>query len=176
MPKAGINWVEALPRALRIHHDAVDPVTGASPYQIMFGRHRALAALPWSPVCESEDAEGFFQRIEELDREVARARNEHLEKVAFQVNKRRHIATPYNVGDWVYLRKPKQIGGRKLEPWWDGPYQVHSREGLSSYKVKIPGREPFGVHATDLKGAETEPPLEPVCAMRIPPLAGQEAE
>ena len=54
------NWVEALPRALRIHHDTVDPVMGISPYQAIFGRERPLAGLPWRPELECEDANDFF--------------------------------------------------------------------------------------------------------------------
>ena len=45
----GINWVEALPRALRIIHDTPDPTTGLTPYEILFGRPRSLATLPWDP-------------------------------------------------------------------------------------------------------------------------------
>ena len=44
----GINWVEALPRALRLHHDLVGEA-GLSPYQILFGRERNLAGLPYKP-------------------------------------------------------------------------------------------------------------------------------
>ena len=42
-----VNWVEALPRVLRIHHDLVDPNTGMSPYQIVFGRERNLSGLSY---------------------------------------------------------------------------------------------------------------------------------
>jgi hypothetical protein len=54
------NWVEVLPRALQIHHDARDPVMGMSPYQVLFGRHRALAPIPWSVEGQSRDAVEFF--------------------------------------------------------------------------------------------------------------------
>lgn len=40
-----LNWEEALPMALRIHHDNPGP-SGWSPYEIVFGRKRALMDLP----------------------------------------------------------------------------------------------------------------------------------
>ena len=50
---------EALPRVLRIQHDTIDPITGLSPYQIVFGRDRALAALPWEKFEEAPEASTF---------------------------------------------------------------------------------------------------------------------
>ena len=44
-----LNWVEALPRVLRIRHDTYDPVMGMSPYQVMFGRERSLGGWYLTP-------------------------------------------------------------------------------------------------------------------------------
>jgi len=44
----GINWVEALPRALKVHHDMVGE-GGYSPYHIMFGRDRLVPGIPYIP-------------------------------------------------------------------------------------------------------------------------------
>jgi len=54
-----VNWVEALPRALRIIHDRVGE-GGLSPHQIMFGRDRNLAGLPYDPIRVCEDADESF--------------------------------------------------------------------------------------------------------------------
>ena len=62
----GINWVEALPRVIRMHHDLAND-TGLSPYEIVFGRQRNLANLPYAPYHVCEEAEDFFHRIAELD-------------------------------------------------------------------------------------------------------------
>ena len=43
-----VNWVEALPRVLRIHNDSPND-TGYSPYQILFGRDRNEAGIPYEP-------------------------------------------------------------------------------------------------------------------------------
>ena len=47
--EGGVNWVEALPRAIRMQHDLVGE-GGLSPYQIVFGRERNLAGIPYEPV------------------------------------------------------------------------------------------------------------------------------
>ena len=43
-----INWVEALPQSLDRYHD-VPNLSGLSPYQIVFGRHRSLGNVPYTP-------------------------------------------------------------------------------------------------------------------------------
>jgi hypothetical protein len=54
-----INWVEALPTVLDRIHD-IPGETGLSPYQILFGRERPMAAIPYTPPKECEDAQHFF--------------------------------------------------------------------------------------------------------------------
>ena len=58
--QSAINWVEALPRVLRIQHDIKDPKIGMSPYQAMSGRERSLAALPCEEVTQAIDPKEFF--------------------------------------------------------------------------------------------------------------------
>ena len=58
-----INWVEALPRVLRYHHNAIGE-TGLSPYQTLFGRDRPEAGLPYTPPMKCPSAQTFFYRIE----------------------------------------------------------------------------------------------------------------
>ena len=67
-----INWVEALPRALRIHHDTLDPIIGMSPYEAMFGRERALGGLPWEVEMECREATEFLDEMQEIDGKIAR--------------------------------------------------------------------------------------------------------
>jgi hypothetical protein len=104
--KLGINWVEALPRVLRIQHDTIDPITGLSPYQIVFGRDRALAALPWEKFEEAPEASTFFNHIAEIDVEVADRLNKAHQKLAERINASRRPKPPFCVGDWIYLTKP----------------------------------------------------------------------
>ena len=72
----GISWVEALPRALRIIHDTPDPTTGLSPYEIMFGRTRNMATLPWEPTQVCLEAEELLKNMNEVDYYLAQLLNE----------------------------------------------------------------------------------------------------
>ena len=49
-----INWVEALPQTLDRYHD-VPNLSGLSPYQIVFGRHRPLGNVPYTPASQFEE-------------------------------------------------------------------------------------------------------------------------
>ena len=107
------NWVQALPRALRIHHDAVDPVRGFSPYQAVFGRDRAVGGLPWPVEKECLDASDFLEQMRELDSLIARRLNARHALVAAKLNDKRLKLPPHAVGDWVWLKRPKVVGGGK---------------------------------------------------------------
>ena len=57
LAKSGwFNWVESLPRALRIHNGTVGPVMGM-PYQAVFGRERAVVGIPCQPVRDCFEAQ-----------------------------------------------------------------------------------------------------------------------
>ena len=152
----GFNWVEALPRALRIHHDTVDPQLGMTPYQAVFGRDRPLGGLPWPVERESLEAKDFFDHMEELDRLLADKLNAAHEKLASKANSSRTKRPPYGVDSWVWLRRPKEVGGMKLQTWWKGPYRVHSWVGDASYTLWIPRTGPLEVHADQLKACVWE--------------------
>jgi len=64
------SWVELLPTVLRVIHDTPGE-SGLSPYEIVFGRHRPLASLPYRPLRQAEDAVEFFERVEEMRKKVA---------------------------------------------------------------------------------------------------------
>ena len=89
----GINWVEGLPRVLRLHHDMVSE-WGLSPYEIMFGRERNLPGLPYSPERECESAAQYLQRMESLDETLSRQINEEHRKVMEGVNKKERYENP----------------------------------------------------------------------------------
>jgi transposase InsO family protein len=50
-----VHWVEALPKVLRIHHDTPND-SGLTPYNILFGRDRYDAGLPYEPSSRHEMA------------------------------------------------------------------------------------------------------------------------
>ena len=63
-------WVQLISHVLRMYHDIPGP-TGLSPYQIIFGRHRPLAGLPYEITKPACDAEAFFLQMEKFDGLVA---------------------------------------------------------------------------------------------------------
>ena len=163
-----ISWVEALPHALRIHHDMIDITTGISPYQTMFGRERALAGLPWEPPRECWEAENFFDTMRQMDEDIARLLMEAHEKIAERVNARRQSGTPPQVGEWVWYLRPKEIGGNKLQSWWLGPYKVLDRVGERSYRLRTPQGEVFDAHEDQVKPCVWEDMGTPEATMRFP--------
>ena len=69
-----VNWVEALPRALRHIHDRVGP-SGLSPYQIILGRERPLTGKTYQPLKTCDDAMEYFDHIESMDKKVSEVVN-----------------------------------------------------------------------------------------------------
>ena len=118
-----VNWVEALPHALRLIHDRVGE-GGMSPYQVVFGRDRNLAGLPYTPLHCCEDAAEFVERMGELEKSVAGILNKVHEAAQRDVNRGRRAKDPPLVGDWVWVLRPKGVGGCKISSWWLGPYRV----------------------------------------------------
>ena len=169
-----INWVEALPHALRIHHDMAEPTTGLSPYQIMFGRERTLAGLPWDPPRECQEASDFFAEMKHIDEEVARFMSEAHEKWANRINAHRKAGTPPAVGDWVWYLRPREVGGNKLQSWWLGPYKVVERVGERSYQVRTPRGEVLDVHLDQIKPCHWEMPESSGIPLQYPPCEGEE--
>ena len=167
----GIHWVEALPRALRILNDTPDPLTGLSPYEIMFGRTRNLGTLPWEPTQKSYAAEEFLQDMQDLDQEIAKALNNHHENLERTRNARRkERKNPYQIGDQAWVQRPNETGGIKLDTRYHGPYRVTARTGEHSYQVLIPGSGPLDVHISHMKPCHWETITGPCTYMQIPPV------
>ena len=131
----GTNWVEALPHAVDLIHDTPG-VAGLSPSEIVFGRQRPLAHLPYEPPNECQDAEEFFSRMEKIRRKVAEALNLEHHKEANRLNVLRRALIPLAPGAKVWYKRPERTGDKTASRWL-GPGIVLSREGEGSYTVKI---------------------------------------
>ena len=96
----GVTGVDVLPHTLYRIHDAPGEA-GFSPYQILFGRERFLAGVPYEPPVVSEDAQAFFERQKVVDQAVTKLLNEkHLLKEVW-INQDRVQQPPFLVGDLV---------------------------------------------------------------------------
>jgi hypothetical protein len=148
--ESGINWVEALPRALFIHH-GVPGETGLSPHQIVFGRDRNVTGIPFRTENECEDARDFVNRMEEMDKKVSQILAERHRKAQESMNKKRKTRPAFLVGDQVWYLRPKGVGGNKISTWWTGPYRIHARTGASSYELETQPGKFHECHADQLK-------------------------
>ena len=138
---AGVSWVELLPKALRHLHDTPGE-SGLSPYEVVFGRHRPMAGLPYRPLREAEDALSFMKRMKDQDVAMAAKLNDIQIRRAKSTNARRKEPPPLQVGAKVWYRPEPQPGRDKLEPTWKGPGIVLRRVGAHSYVVQLkPGGE-----------------------------------
>ena len=144
------NWVEALPRALAKHHDAIGP-HGVSPHQIVFGRHRNLPGISYTPLREAQEAKDFLSHQEKLDEYVADEMNKLHAKQMEALNSRRRSARGFEVDDKVWLMRPKEVGGHKIESWWTGPFRIRRKLGQNVYEVQISAQETKEVHADQIK-------------------------
>ena len=61
-----MTWVELLPKAVRQIHD-IPGESGMSPYEIVFGKQRHLAGIPYQPTLEAEGARHFLDKMREMD-------------------------------------------------------------------------------------------------------------
>jgi hypothetical protein len=145
-----VNWVEALPRVLRMYHDTPGE-SGFSPYQVVFGRERYLAGVPYEPLKECEGAQAFFDRMDDLDKRVAQVLNQQHWQEARRINASRPKPSAYQPGDRVWLLRPKDSAVSKLDTWWVGPTQVVQRTGDLSYQVWTKPGVLHDVHHDQLK-------------------------
>ena len=102
----GLNWVQALPRALMTYHDVSHP-GGLSPYHIMFDRDRLVQGIPYIPERSCEDAIEFFQRMELIDQTVSKAMQTWHQTRASET-KSYPEREPFSIGSLVWVLKPPQ--------------------------------------------------------------------
>ena len=135
-----LTWVEALPRVLDRIHD-LKGQAGLSPYEILFGRPRPLANLPYDPPKECEDANQFFARMQEIDVRVAKVLNKLHKETMEKRSEGRGKPKPFAPGDKCWYRRPEN-SGNKLDSRWLGPVEIVTREGKHSYTILVkPGLE-----------------------------------
>ena len=136
----GVTWMQSLQRAVRLHNDSAGP-SGLSPYEILYGRHRPMAGVPYEEPARAEDAVAFFDRQAAVDKKVADVMRDIHEKRMEVLNRRRRELPALTVDQKVWYLRPRGRSGEKLESYWIGPCVVRERRGEHSYVVEVePGR------------------------------------
>ena len=115
-----INWVEALLQLLDRYHD-VPNLSGLSPYQIVFGRHRPLGNVPYTPASQCEDARDFFARMKEVDLAVSQKVDELHARVEAKMKSQLKGSLIFRLGDLVWYLRPEE-SGHKLDT---SPFMFH---------------------------------------------------
>ena len=148
-----INWVESLPRVLRLRHDLPDPLIGFSPYQLTFGRERPLSGLPYSLPRMSPDAENFIDGITAIDAWALKLLREELQKEERNANRTRPfwLGGNFRVNDWVWIQRPTAFIGPKIQTSWLGPVRITERVGEHSFQVKLGPHNFHEVHTDEMK-------------------------
>ena len=155
-----INWVEGLPRVLRLMHDLPDPETGVSPYQLVFGRERSLGGLPYLITRSHPEAEEFFDGIAKLDEFALKFLQKSVYQQELALNKRRPMLIDFKVGEWVFVQRPTAYAGPKMQTSWMGPYQLVARTGEHSFTVHINPKVAQEVHWDQIKKCISHPDIE----------------
>ena len=117
-----INWVEALPHAVRVHNNFPN-TTGLSPYKILFGRDRLDYGLPYTHEMECEEASQFFDRMQKIDNKVYQhmVQDHHQQRERYNATKKEKA--DFQIGDWVWILRQRSAD-TKFETWWTGPAQI----------------------------------------------------
>ena len=146
-----LNWVQALPRALKIYHDVAGP-TGLSPYHILFGRDRLVQGIPYQPERVCEDAQDFMTRMEILDKQVAAALEKIHQHRTTVVNTHLPTKDDLPTGSLVWVLKAPDLASQtKIEAKWRGPFVLKARIGNRSYVVADRRGTTFSVHLDQIK-------------------------
>ena len=151
-----ICWVEALPIAMRQLHDVPGP-SGLSPYEILYGRARPLAGVPYAPPSHAPDAIAFFERQQQVDTHVARVMSDLHAERSRQINAHRREPAPFQPGDKTWWLRPRGRPGEKLESYWVGPCRVLDRIGQHSYVIETRDGHAVNVHRCHLKPHHEDP-------------------
>ena len=149
--KDGANWVQSLPHAVQPLHDLPGP-SGLTPYEIVFGgRVRSCGGVPRQLQREDPDAKDWIEQGRHIDRLVAdKLRHIHQQRFA-AINESRKAKPVYQVGDKVWLLRPRRLGTDKLLSWWIGPCLVTGRRGADSYVIQDKPGHDRPVHSSQLK-------------------------
>ena len=146
----GISWYEGLQRAVRMIHD-LPGESGLSPYEILYGRHRPYAGIPYQPPTKMEDAVAFFERQENTDHRISEILRELHEKRAKTLNQKRPELSVLEVGAKVWWIRPRGQTGDKLETYWVGPCKILGRKSAHTYTIENREGHSVDAHRCQLK-------------------------
>ena len=127
------DWEHYLPFVLYAYHTAQHSSTGASPFQLMFGRSPQSAVLQqpiaFDPTTYSAHLQAKLASLQDLVHTNLTA-NAHQQKVYYDKHTR---ARSFSPGDLVWLSVPTR---GKLQPKWQGKWKIIEIKSLKSLMDK----------------------------------------
>ena len=141
------NWVEYLPHVRQLYHDTAG-LSGLSPYQIVSGRERQNAGMPYEGV-RAEAAEVWFQKQKDRQTWVQVTLQREQDKRITRANEKRAPPTEFRVGEWGWYRHPHEMSSAQ-HPIYTGPFEVKQKVGESSWQLWT-GQRTFMAHTSWLK-------------------------
>jgi hypothetical protein len=159
------QWAKWLSLAAYWYNTSFHSALGRSPFEVLYGRKpRHFAFQQAEPNGHTELDEWLRERAEMLP--VIRQHLERAQRRMKQHADKKRMERSFAVGDWVYLKLQPYIqvsvarrSTQKLGFKFFGPYQILSRVGNVSYKLKLPDSSCIHpvIHVSQLKKSHTTP-------------------
>ena len=92
-----------------------------------------------------------MDRQQNIEKTLADLINESHVKEAGYFNSKLRDRRGFNVGEQVWLIRPKRVGGNKTSTWWTGPYPIVKRTGTNTYVLRTSPSESQEAHSDQLK-------------------------
>ena len=140
------HWDKLLKFVLFAYRETPHCVTGYPPFTLLFGREvrgpLALLRCSWAEDSGEEcNLDEWLVNVKARIFEMSELVSERELKAKVDMKKhydRTARAKLFSEGDMVIIRKPIRRG--KLDPSWEGPYEVDGQRSPVTYSVKIPGK------------------------------------
>ncbi|GKD29628.1 reverse transcriptase domain-containing protein [Tanacetum coccineum] len=140
------NWIEELPHVLWAHRTMIKSSHGDTPFSLTYGTEAVIPAEIGMPtyrtaavdaVHNDEELRLNLDLLEERRERAAIREAKTKLKMAKYYNARVRGVT-FRPGDFVYRSNDAShaVGGGKLGPKWEGPYEVMEALGDGAYKLR----------------------------------------
>lgn len=133
---SGDKWAALLPSLEFAYNDSEIRTTGATPFYLMYGQH------PTTPLALALGKVEDAPSLADLREATLTARKLLVEVTRREaaLENRRRTPTSFQPGEWAYIFRDKRVRAHKLEPIWEGPYEVVATPNPNTAVLNTPGR------------------------------------
>ncbi|GJW98821.1 reverse transcriptase domain-containing protein [Tanacetum coccineum] len=165
------NWIEELPHVLWAHRTMIKSSHGDTPFSLTYGTEAVIPAEIGMPTYRTTTVDAVHND-EELQQNLDLLEERRESAVIREAKTKLKMAKYYNArvrgvtfrpGDFVYRSNDAShaVGGGKLGPKWEGPYEVTEALGDGAYKLRSTDGTvlPRTWNIANLKSVTSEPRL-----------------